>query len=94
MTSSADPRFASCYSPDNTRYIAGLRFRAHDDRVQLDRDDYSTVKRWRLWVFLFYAAVSTLLVGLAVADQPGSATVASAQLGQNTAMIGAGRPSR
>jgi hypothetical protein len=94
MTSSADPRFTSYSSPNNLCHTAELRIRGNEQQIQLDRSDLSTIKRWRFWVFLFYAAVSSMLVGLALADHPGTATVASAQLGQTTAIIHAGTSSR
>ncbi|WMT73429.1 hypothetical protein [Bradyrhizobium sp. Ash2021] len=50
-------------------------------------DDRMVLKQWRLGFFALYAAVALLLVGLAIADQPGTVTIASARLGQANATI-------
>jgi|SRR5665213_3575419 len=56
-----------------------------------NRDDRLVFKQWLLGVIAFYAAVALLLVGLAIGDHPGTATVASARLGQTSAAINTSR---
>jgi hypothetical protein len=53
--------------------------------------DQAVFEQWRLGFFVLYAAVALLLVGLAMADRPGTVTIASARLGQATDAIEAGR---
>jgi hypothetical protein len=60
------------------------------DRPEI-RQDHLARKQRRVGVFAFYTAVASLLVGLALGDRPGTATIASARLGQATGVIDTAR---
>jgi hypothetical protein len=77
--------------PGQTNALGGTGALPQNTYRAVDSEDKKANRRWQLGFFAFYAAVAILLGGLAIADRPGVATIASARLGQATFTIDTGR---